>query len=384
MQPEHTARDPLRIMHVVDSLERGGLERVVTDLAIAQHRGGHAVTVFSINDSDGLLSELEDAGIRVVMGSKCKPFDLAVLRKLRTATADGRIDIVHSHNFVPNYYSAAAQFAARRKAALLTTCHDMGTRLSNRKLRLFYRVSLARTQLVAMVSRQVFDHYTGTGMVGRAHARIVMNGIPVERFNASATQRAEARRVLGVPDAAIVIGCVGRLVPVKNHRLLLEVMPALVAAHPELQVVLIGKGELEQALRAQVSALGLGEHVRFAGERADVAQLLPALDIFAMPSLSEGLSIALLEACASGLAIVATDVGGNGEIVTDGSTGLLVPSDDAQALRIALGELVANPAHRASLGAVARDWVGRHASMAAFSASYDRLYREALGESVIG
>ncbi|WP_343791404.1 glycosyltransferase [Dokdonella soli] len=357
---------------------------MVTDLAIAQHLGGHAVTVFSINDSDGLLSELREAGVRVVMGGKRRSFDLAVLRKLRAVTTDGAIDVVHSHNFVPNYYSAAAQFAARRKPTLLTTCHDMGTRLSNRKLRLFYRVSLARTQLVAMVSRQVFDHYIGTGMVSRARARIVMNGIPVERFDASAAQRASARHALGLADAAIVIGCVGRLVPVKNHRLLVEVMPALVAGHPGLHVVLIGKGELEQALRAQVSALGLGEHVRFAGERADVAQLLPALDIFAMPSLSEGLSIALLEACASGLAIVATDVGGNGEIVTDGSTGLLVPSGDAQALRIALGDLVADPARRASLGAAARDWVGRHASMSAFSASYDRLYREALGESVTG
>ncbi len=369
-------------MHVVDSLERGGLERVVTDLAIAQHVAGDDVTVFSINDSDGLLSELKHAGVRVVMGGKRTSFDVAVLRKLRAATAEGRIDVVHSHNFTPNYYSAAAQFGLRRKAALLTTCHDMGTRLTNHRLRLFYRVSLARTELVAMVSQQVFDHYIATGMVSRARARIVMNGIPVERFDAPVAQRAWARRELGLADSALVIGCVGRLVPIKNHRLLIEAIPALVAAHPELQVVLIGKGELEQVLRAQVSALGLGEHVRFAGERGDVAGLLPAFDIFAMPSLSEGLSIALLEACASGLAIVATDVGGNREIVANGSTGLLVPSGDVQTLRAALGELAAGSARRASLGAAAREWVGSHASMAAFSTSYDRLYREALGGSV--
>ena len=368
----------LNIVHVVDSLERGGMERVVVDLATAQLATGHTVRVFSINQTEGLLPELRDAGVDVIVGGKRRSFDIAVLRRLRRLVMAARADVVHAHNFSPAYYAAVALLGLRGPV-LVATCHDMGTRLVDPKLRLYYRFALTRTRLVAMVSRQVRDRYLESGLVDAARARTIINGIPVERFRASPERRRAARRALGVDEATPVIGCVGRLVPIKNHRLLLDAMPALVAAYPRLCLVLVGTGGLEHVLREQVAALGLDGHVRFAGERGDVAALLPSFDIFALTSLSEGLSIALLEACAAGLAIVATAVGGNPQIITPEVTGLLVPSDDVDSLRRALADLLDDPARRARLGTAAAEWAGANASMQAFVAGYERFYRDALG-----
>lgn len=372
-------RRPLRLLHVVDSLERGGLERVVVDLAITQCRAGDQVAVFSIQDTGGFRPELEDAGVPVIVGAKRRTLDLRVLRRLRhAALAHSGVEVVHAHNFVPNYYAAAALIAAGRHPALVGTCHDMGTRLTNRRLRWLYRWSLMRTARVAMVGRQVHDRYVTSGWVDAGRATTVRNGIPVERFGISPERRASARAQLGLPPDAIVIGCVGRLVQLKNHRLMIAVLPELVGAHPATRLVLLGGGPLREELQAQAAALGLLDRVVFAGERAGVADLLPAFDVFAMPSLTEGLSVALLEACATGLAVVATAVGGNPEIVGEAKAGLLVPPGDPSALRDAIGRMLDDGGLRERFGGAARRWTQTHASMDAFRDAYDALYREAI------
>lgn len=367
----------MRIVHVVDSLEFGGLERVVTDLALEQKRRGHEVSVFSLLQTQGLRRELEAAGIPVLIGDKRTPFDLALIRKLRAHLRDARIDVAHTHSFVPNYYCAAARFGAGLRTAMVGTCHDMGHRLGNRRLRWMYRASLRSTARVAMVGRMVHERFVGAGWVPPQRAAVVLNGIPVERFRNSPQRRANARERLALDAHSPVIGAVGRLVPLKNHRLLIAQMPALLARWPDLRLIIIGGGPLESELAGQIASLGLGEHVRLASQRPDVSDLLPAFDIFAMPSLTEGLSIALLEACATGLAIVATEVGGNPEIVKNDLTGLLVPSDDGPALQAALARLLASVETRERLGRAAAEWAQGNASIAAVAATYDRLYGEA-------
>lgn len=373
-----TAAQPLSLVHVVDSLEFGGLERVVTDLAIAQQAAGHRVGVFSINATTGFRPVLEAAGIPVIVGNKQGTLDRSVLRALRAATVGCNVDVIHAHNFVPNYYAAFASLFARSGPALVGTCHDMGLRLSHRRLRWLYRWSLTRTARVAMVGQQVCDRFVQSGIVAAERAVTVLNGIPVPRFRNTEARRAAARGTLGLAPDAPVIGCVGRLVGLKNHRLLLEQVPALAATHPALQIVLAGDGPLRGDLQAQAQALGIADRVHLLGARTDVADLLPAFDVFALPSQTEGLSIALLEACATGLAIVATEVGGNPEIVHQDSTGVLVPVDDGPALRAALAQLLGDAPRRARLGANACAWVGEHASVEALRAAYDRFYADAL------
>ena len=364
------------IVHVVNSLDYGGLERVVADLAIEQRARGMDVRVFSICETGGFRDALEAAGVPVTVAGKTRTLDLRVLRMLRQASAGA--DIVHSHNFVPNYYAATSLLGLRGRPALVNTCHNMGTRLDNRRLRLLYRWSLRHTARAAMVGEQVRRRFVDDGIVPAPLAATVLNGIPVRRFGRGADARAAARARLGIPPAAPVLGCVGRLVGLKNHRLLLGCLPQLAAAHPDVRLLLVGDGPLEATLKAEAVALGIADRVVFAGACDDVPALLPALDVFVLPSLTEGLSIALLEACAAGLAVVASDVGGNPEIVHDGVSGRLFHSGDGATLCALLDDLLGDAAQRDRLGTAAREWVLDNASVEAMADGYAGLYREAL------
>lgn len=378
--PLAAPRTKLNIVHVVDSLEVGGLERVTTDLAIAQKAAGHQVSVFSINTTSGLKPELIDAGIEVIEGHKRTSLDRKVLGTLRHWIKSQHIDVVHAHNFVPNYHAAFALIGLRHRPVQICTCHDMGMRLSNRKLRWLFKWSLTRTAEVAMVGKQVFDRYLSMGLVSPAHARPVLNGIPVAKFSFSNEQRNQARAALGLNQTDPVIGCVGRLVSLKNHQRMIEIMPALLRRHPDLKLIIIGDGDRRQALTDLVSQLGLKHNVILAGQRSNVSTLLPALDVFALPSQTEGVSIALLEACATGLAVIATRVGGNPEIIEDQVTGLLIPVDDNDALETALNQLISSPKKRSELGTNAMQWAQQHASDQALQKAYDACYAKALHE----
>lgn len=365
------------ILHVVDSLERGGLERLVTDLAVAQQQRGHRVAVFSINQTGGFITELQAAGVPVIVGNKQGTLDLQVLKKLRQAVRDHRIDTVHAHNFVPSYYAAAALLGMPRRPVQVVTCHDMGTRLSNRRLRWLFKWSVRRTQGVAMVGQQVHDRFTQDGYVPAHKAMTLLNAVPVEDFGITPERRAAARQALGLSSDEVVVGCVGRLVELKNHLGLIRQWPDVIARHPQARLVLIGEGPLRPQIEQLIAELGLGDRVLLAGIRSDVSKLLPGLDVFALPSFTEGVSIALLEACATGLPALASRVGGNVEVIQDGVTGRLFDVQDAPALRSALLQLVGDASLRATLGQQAQAWVREHASLAALCTQYDRLYHDA-------
>ncbi len=369
----------LGIVHIVDSLEYGGLERVVADLAIAQAAHGHRVRIFSLCDTGGFRPLLEEANIPVIIGHKRGGADPGLIRSLRATLLDAGVDVAHTHNFVPSYYAAAATRFSGRRPALVNTCHNMGRRLANRRLRWLYQWSLARSQKIALVGMKVRDQLLSRDLVPAAKSSIVLNGIPVDRFQPSPADRARIRAELGIAREALVVGTVGRLVELKNQRLLLEAAALLQPSHPDLVVVLAGEGPLLDDLTALAGRLGIEDRVVFTGPRKDVPSLLNAFDIFALPSHTEGLSIALLEACAAELPLVATRVGGNDEIVQDHHTGLLVPSDDVGALRTALSDLLQDPAKRLRMGEASRRWVVEHGSIGVMRDHYDALYASALG-----
>ena len=365
---------------MVDSLEPGGLERVTCDLALAQSKRGHDVSVFSLLNTSGFKDELVSSGISVIEGNKSRSLDFQMLGKLRKWVIDRRANVVHAHNFVPNYHAALACVGLREmpRPAQVCTIHDMGTRLTQRKLRWLFLASLRRTQRIAMVGQRVHQRFVADGLVAADRASTVLNGIPVNRFTTSPASKVAARQVLGVPTNATLIGCVGRLVPLKNHRRMIDVFAELSIEHPGLHLAIVGDGECRNALRDQIAAMGLQDGVTLFGHHPNVSQVLPAFDIFALPSQTEGLSIALLEACASELAIVATAVGGNPEIIQDGQTGLLVPVDDNRALARAIRNLLNDPPLRQALGQRAREWVSANASDVALEQAYDTCYRDAM------
>lgn len=168
----------------------------------------------------------------------------------------------------------------------------------------------------------------------------------IEQSQVQAIPRMEARQRFGINHDDLVVVTVARLVPSKGHRDLMQAARLLMSRFPSLKLLFIGDGELRSSLTSQARTLGLADRVVFAGTIENVRGLLPAFDLFALPSLREGMSIALIEALAAGLPVVATSIPGISEVISDQQTGLLVRSENAQALADAIERLLVDPGLR--------------------------------------
>lgn len=375
-----TSRDHAPILHVVDSLERGGLEHMVCDLALEQQRRGHIVTVYCLQVLGALAPTLQAAGIAVLGGHKKSGLDWQVVREIGREATRRRGTVVHTHSMMPNVYACIARLLRWFAFPIVCTRHDMGSQIPGDRRERLFRWSVPLTHRVIMVSQGVMDHFLGQRIVPPAKARIVLNGIRLDRpLRTDPEARALARRALGVSDDVRLLGCVGRLVPLKDHASAIRAL-ALLTHEPScaetLVLVIIGGGPLSSDLHALARQCGLSDRVIFLGERGDVSALLPGLDIFVMPSLTEGHSIALLEATAAALPIVATDVGGNAEIIRDGETGLLIAPAQPDALAAALRALLSDTDRAERIAQGARQWALDHVSVASMADAYESIYAE--------
>src|SRR5690606_32738410 len=211
---------------------------------------------------------------------------------------------------------------------------------------------------------------------------VVVHGVDPPQVVTGPAARPAARDRLGLDPDAPVVGTVGNFTPKKDQATLLRAVAALAGdAAPTL--VLVGLGPLEGELRALAGELGIERRVVFAGSRDDVFELLPGFDAFVLSSRFEGLPIALLEAMATGVAPVATPVGGIPEVITDGVDGLLVPPGDPDALATALGKVLRDDALRADLGARARERARAFDLVHAVRRT-EAIYRLALGRPAPG
>jgi glycosyltransferase involved in cell wall biosynthesis len=183
---------------------------------------------------------------------------------------------------------------------------------------------------------------------------IIENGIDIDRYSARADRNALRQR-LGLSADRQYVGVIARFHPVKDHAMLVRAFAQVAIERPAVDLLLVGDGVLRTDLERQVQELGIQERVRFLGVRSDVPDILAAIDVFALTSLSEAASLTLMEAMATGLPVVVTAVGGNPDIVRDGCEGLLVPRGDAAATARALGQLLDDPASARAMGQAGRE-----------------------------
>ena len=254
------------------------------------------------------------------------------------------INIVHTHNPPPLIYGAPASFFAR--AGCVHTKH--GANAMPKKRRVLARAAARFCDAYVAVSQTTAEQAARDRDVADAKLTTIENGIDLSRFAPSAEARAEARRALGLPADAFVVGTVGRLVREKNQAALVRAMAPLLSATTRL--VIVGDGEERATVERAVAALGTtagGEDkarfVSLLGARRDTPRIYAALDVFALSSDSEGLPLVIIEAMASALPVVSTAVGGIGAVVVEGVTGALVPAGDVTALSTRLGQLAASP-----------------------------------------
>lgn len=305
-------------------------------------------------------------------------FDPRVLSDLVTLARARGARVLHVHGY------AAADFgrlAARATGARLVLHEHFADPRMPAYQALADRLLSGLTHGAIAVSASTRDFLVAQRFVPPERVRLIWNGAPLDEFAPVSRERASAaRRALGLPDDAIVVGTIGRLSAQKGHTHLLDAAARVLARHARARLLVVGDGDLAAPLAEQARALGIAERTLFAGHRTDVPELLGAIDVFCISSLYEGTPLALFEAMAAGKAVVSTAVDGCREVLTDGETGLLVPPGDPEALAAALGRAVESAPLRASLAARAREASRRYdvaACVESMQALYDDLLREA-------
>lgn len=359
----------MRIVQIINTLDFAGAERVVVDLAGGLVDAGHDVHVAGLYRGGPLADDLAARGVPVsVAGVRREESAPASWRRMYGVLRRLRPDVVHTHLPESAWYSLPPAAAAGVRVRV-SHMHNAHWYWSTRQRAVDRAMATFGTAFAACSSdarRYALErlHYP------ERKVRLILNAVDLTRFR-TLPSREEARQALGLPLDATILLAVGALSEQKGHRHLIDAMPAVRAALPAARLLLAGSGELRGDLAARVGELGLGDAVDLLGRRDDVPVLLRAADVYVMPSLWEGLSIALLEAAAAGAAIVASDIAGMRDAVVDGETGALVPAGDSDALAAALAGLLRDPRRLEAMGTRARERALRD-----FDA--DRMVREVL------
>lgn len=311
--------------------------------------------------------------------------DVIALRKLVSLIRRTKPDIVHTHTAKAGTLGRLAALLCRVPVIVHTYHgHVLSGYFPAWKTSAFTAIERGlsrRTARLIAVSPQVRDDLLARGIGSEARFSVMPLGLDLARF-LDRTPPGGLRRELDVPDGVPLVGIVARLVPIKAHEVFLQAARLLVARRGECRFVIVGDGERRQSLEQQVDELGLRHRTVFLGWRGDLDRILPDLDVVALTSRNEGLPVALIEAMAAGRPVVATRVGGVPDLVTDGTTGLLVPMDDAPAVAAAIDRVLTDPSLGASLGRAGRARVYPALSADRLVDDVDRLY-QALLEPVI-
>jgi glycosyltransferase involved in cell wall biosynthesis len=364
----------VNIVHVVESLALGGLERVVVSLAEIQIRHGHRVRVVCLFQEGVLAAQVRALGAEVIVCHKTAGLDVRALRVMRRAVRTFCADVVHTHNAVAHYYATLATIGLRLRS-LLNTRHGMGSFPFSWRRELLYRIALARSDAAVSVCEAARHRFVSHRIMPAAKALTIRNGTDVSLFDErNPAARAELLAACAAKGEPIVFGTVGRLSAAKDHAGLLLAMRRLVDDGVNAILVIVGDGELRDALHEQRDRLELGARVHLLGARNDIPRLLAGFDAFVLSSVTEGYSLALVEACAAALPCVVTHVGGNGEIIRDRVSGLLVPPGNPVRLATAMRSLCESPQARAGMGRSARAWALENGTLETMYRQYQAVY----------
>lgn len=368
--PRARSAAPVRVMHVMYTLRPGGMEFGVVKLVAGLPRTSVQSMICSTTPASAEMTTRVPPDVPVVELQRRPGHDPRVVKDLYRLFRQQRPDVVHTHAWGT---LIEGMLAARLARVPIVVHGEHGTLQLRGYQRRLQRFAWSGADQVLSVSSRLAERMTLETGFHADRIQTIRNGVDIGRFAASS--RADARASLNIPDGAMVVGTVGRLVPVKNQRSLLEAMARLRASGLRTTVLIAGDGPLRPDLESAAAALGLGADVRMLGHCPRVETVLAAMDVFVLPSISEGLSNTILEAMAAGRPVVATHVGGADELVVPGDTGLLVPPGSIDHLAEAIGGLLENDAARRSMGEAARHRAATEFSLASMIERYEALYR---------
>jgi len=386
----------MNILHIILDLKLAGAQEVVRTLAEYLQAQDCVITVCSFEDGP-MRAKLESLGITVEIIERPRyeivklPLFLGELRRIRQQLLDivdrHHIEIIQTHLLEVLDFVALSVRGHAQVKAVLWTIHNveilpsMPGRLLPAKrwvYRQLYRRLGQRVDGFIAVSdevRQAIIKQLGPEIAPKVIT--INNGVDVKRYQHVKSDLQGFENLAGLSSPKIILA-IGRLTEQKGHGYLIEAMPHIIKQHPNAHLLIVGEGELETSLKTQAAQTGYAQHIHFLGKRLDIPQLLAAAQIFVLPSLWEGLSIALLEAMAAAKPIVATAVSGTNQVLTHNVTGLIIPPADSPALATALNKLLDQPDFAHQLGHAAQQHVIAHYSAEQQALAHVRLYERLL------
>ena len=367
------AQTKIRILYIALEMDLGGLQRVL-NLLIRRIDRNKFTPYLCCLDRGGIFAEELEAGLvkTYVLHRKPGPLDMKLLINLYKILKENKIDIIHSQNGCTLYAAVAGRFAGVK--GIVHTDHgrlvpDKKTAILEDRLFSFF------IHRFVGVSEDLTEYLKTRVKINKKRLITIVNGVDVSRFRPfSEESRRKSRSLLGLRDDEKILGTVCRLDPIKNLEFLIQCMPVILRQLPHCKLLIVGEGPIKDELIECVKKLGLASKVIFTGRLNNVEDVYPAFDLYACTSLSEGTSMTILEAMASGLPIVASDVGGNRRLV-DESNGIVFPLHDQRAFTEGAIRLLTEPGLSEKMGWKSRDKVERFFGLDKTVREYEALYQ---------
>ncbi|MGD8525765.1 MAG: glycosyltransferase [Thioalkalispiraceae bacterium] len=365
----------MKILHVVENLNIGGLERLVVNL-VKQHKSeGHDLMVVCLFSKGDLANELETMDVNVVACNKNVGVDFFFVKKLRRTIVQYKPDIIHTHNAMSHYYSVLATLLLSNK--IINTRHGMGLNPYSRKREILYKLTWPLTAHYVAVAKFAHAGYLSRKVFPPNKSSVVYNSIDIESITRKNDDSKKSfTNKYNIPKESFIYGMVSRFSNVKDHRTLVYAFKKIANSFSNAVLVLIGDGEEFNNIKNLIDNLQLENNVLMLGERQGASKYLQYFDVFILSTKTEGYSMALLEASAAGLPLIATNVGGNSEIITSNYNGYLVkqndPDDLAQAMRCVVDD--ADNLNRISLNSF--EWANNNATLTKCASEYMKIYKQ--------
>lgn len=374
---------PIKVMQLALSLTIGGTEKLVYDIVRRVDKQTVAPIICCLDEFGHFGERLQAEGFQVYTLSRTPGIDWQMIPKLAHIIEQEQVDVIHAQQYSPFFYAVLSvlyyRIALRKPAPkLLYTEHGIFYPYRRKFKHVLLNPILCQfADEIVAISKSLKANMVKYENFPERRIEVVYNGIELDRFAHVSVDSAAKRASLGLPPQAQVIGIVARLNQVKNHPMLLRAFKRIMAQQPDAYLLIIGDGPEEAKLKALAESLQVTDRAWFLGPRSDVAELLQILDVYALSSFSEGTSVSILEAMASGLPVVTTRVGGNPEVVREPETAFLVESDNDEQMAAKLLELLRDPALRGKMGQAgkARAYAefAQEKMVSAYTAMYQKL-----------
>lgn len=382
----------IRILHIITRLELGGPPILLLDLIQRLNKERFACSIATGITADSkydMTGFARDKNIKVIifpsLVRNIRPLkDLKALITLCLFLKKEKYDIVHCHTSKGGFIGRLAAKLAGIKIIMYSPHGDIFKGYFSRSVTnifvLLEKLIAPFTDRIITLSKTGTERFLEHGIGARQQLTHIYNGIDITDYERIKTGKPEKRAELGLGKDDFVCATIGRLVPVKGHKYLIDAIQKVVKVIPFAKFLFIGDGDLRSQLLEQAESLEVRNNICFPGARSDIAELLNCIDIFLLPSLNEGFGIVLVEAMAMKKPVIATNVGGIPEIVVNGTTGILVPPKDPEAFSSAIIKLHNNPETSLRMGFAGYERARRLFDITTTVSKFENLYCDLIKE----